>query len=249
MPIESTFSPTEGILSPAHVMKPIPGFPETVLITFSDRMEQKLEKMHTCTVIGTLRAGDTRPIRKFTHNGKELGMYRTGLGGPAAAALMEEVIVMGAKRIFVFGSCGTLTDGIAAGKLILPTHAYRDEGTSYHYCPADDFIAVPTCADLAKVMDSLRVPYVLGKTWTTDAFYRETREAMEKRVAMGCICVEMECASLMAVGAFRHIPVYQFLYAADSLSGDTWEQRILGTEAHDLKDALLKVALDAAAML
>ena len=42
------------------------------------------------------------------------------------------------------------------------------------------------------------LPYILGKVWTTDGFYRETRNNMEKRRAEGCIAVDMECASVMA---------------------------------------------------
>lgn len=54
-------------------------------------------------------------------------------------------------------------------------------------------------------------------TWTTDAFYRETKRNMEKRKEEGCGVVEMECASIMAVGQIRKKEVYQFLYAAISI--------------------------------
>lgn len=249
MPIEQSFRQAEALLSPANIASPVPSFPETVVITFSDHMERILCATHETEVISTLRAGDTRPIYKFSHLGKSLGLYRTGLGGPAAAALMEEVIVKGARQILVFGSCGVLQEGIAAGRLILPTHAYRDEGTSYHYLPADDFVSVPTHSALKAILDKMGVPTVSGRTWTTDAFYRETGELAAERLKQGCICVEMECASLMAVGAYRRIPVYQFLYAADSLSGNAWEKRILGGMPEDLQKALLTVALDAAAQL
>lgn len=249
MPIEQSFHPSEAMLSPSHVAPVVEGFPETVLITFSDHMERILKETHEVQVISSLRAGDTRPIHKFTHKGKLLGMYRTGLGGSASAALMEEVIAKGAKRILVFGSCGVLKEGIAAGHLILPTAAFRDEGTSYHYLPADDFVSVPTHDCLKQIFDALGVPTVSGKTWTTDGFYRETKAIANKRLSQGCICVEMECASLMAVGAFRHIPVYQFLYAADSLSGSAWEKRILGAMTEDMRETILQIALDAAAQL
>ncbi|MBR6526034.1 MAG: nucleoside phosphorylase [Clostridia bacterium] len=249
MPIENSFRKGEALLSPCSIASPIPGFPETVIITFSDRMEIFLQESHKTSVIAALHAGDTRPIYCFTHQRKRLGLYRTGLGGSASAALMEEVLVMGAKRILVFGSCGTLEKGIAEGRLILPTHAYRDEGTSYHYLPADDFIDVPTHNKLSDVFTDLNIPFISGKTWTTDAFYRETAELAKVRREQGCIAVEMECASLMAVGKFRNKEIYQFLYAADSLSGDKWEARILGKTPDDLRRAMLRIALDTAAAL
>ena len=78
---------------------------------------------------------------------------------------------------------------------------------------------------LAEIMDEIHLPYVTGKVWTTDAFYRETRSNMEKRKADGCIAVDMECASAMAMGQFRGVPVYQFFYADDCLDGDKWDSQ------------------------
>ena len=249
MPIENSFRAEEALFSPSAMTSPIPGFPETVIITFSDRMEAFLQENHETEAVASLHAGDVRFVYRFMHQGKRLGLYRTGLGGSAAAALMEEVLVMGAKRILVFGSCGTLEKGIAAGHLILPTHAYRDEGTSYHYLPAADFVEVSTHDKLSQVLDTLHIPHISGKTWTTDAFYRETAALTKERLKQGCIAVEMECASLMAVGKFREREIYQFLYAADSLSGEAWNARILGRTPDDLRRTMLKIALDAAAAL
>ena len=249
MPIENTFDPAPGMLSPAFAAPPVPGFPETVIITFNQRMIDFMLEDHEAEVISTVHAGLPLPIYKFTHQGKTLGIYRTGLGGSATVALMEEVISKGARRILAFGSCGTLEEGIDTGKLILPTAAYRDEGTSYHYLPASDYVSIPTFPILESIFKQLHLPYIAGKTWTTDAFYRETKGNAEKRRQDGCICVEMECASIMAAGQFRNVPVYQFLYGADSLSGDTWEARILGNTPDDFKRTLLTTALDVAALL
>jgi uridine phosphorylase len=66
---------------------------------------------------------------------------------------------------------------------------------------------------------------VTGKTWTTDGFYRETRPKMARRVAEGCITVEMEAAACFAVAAFRGVRFGQILYAGDDLSGDLWDER------------------------
>ncbi|MBQ1522739.1 MAG: nucleoside phosphorylase, partial [Erysipelotrichaceae bacterium] len=119
-----------------------------------------------------------------------------------------------------------LTD-VSEGRVIIPTEAYRDEGTSYHYAPASDFITVKNADKLAEMMEQLEVGYVKGKTWTTDAFYRETVNNRNKRVEQGCICVEMECSRLQAMCDFRGIELYQFVYAADSLDS-SWSRRILG---------------------
>jgi nucleoside phosphorylase len=69
------------------------------------------------------------------------------------------------------------------------------------------------------------VPYVTGKTWTTDAVYRETPAKIARRKAEGCITVEMEAATFFAVAQFRGVPFGQILYGGDDLSGDLWDQR------------------------
>ena len=148
-----------------------------------------------------------------------------------------------------FGSCGSLDKDITAGYLLVPTAAYRDEGTSYHYAPPSDFIEVKSADRLAEIFDELSVPYNRTKTWTTDAVYRETRDNMEKRRSEGCSVVEMECASLMAAAQFRGYEVYQYLYAADCLDGEQWDSRILGRMSDDLRESILKIALETAIRL
>ena len=52
---------------------------------------------------------------------------------------------------------------------------------------------------MENIFKALELPYVMGKVWTTDAIYRETRNLVEKRKSEGCIAVEMELAGMQAV--------------------------------------------------
>ena len=65
----------------------------------------------------------------------------------------------------------------------------------------------------------------------------------------GCKVVEMECASIMAVGQFRGVDVYQFLYAADCLDESVWNKRILGNMPDTMREKLLKIVLETAIRL
>ena len=80
---------------------------------------------------------------------------------------------------------------------------------------------------MAKCLEKYGYPYIKGKTWTTDAIYRETESVIAERKKTGCICVEMECAAALAVTQFREIPFAQFLYSADNLDSPKWETRDL----------------------
>ncbi len=69
--------------------------------------------------------------------------YAVSFEGSGGAAIMEELIALGARAFLAIGSCGCLDAGIAEGHLIVPTAAYRDEGASYHYVAASDFVDNP----------------------------------------------------------------------------------------------------------
>lgn len=155
----------------------------------------------------------------------------SGVGAPACVAGFEEIIAMGAKRFVLFGSCGVLDDELVGNKLIIPVSAVRDDGTGYHYvAPSSEIEADPHSVQiLERVMSDLGYPYIKGKTWTSDAIYRETLPLIKERRAEGCITVEMECASMIAAARYRHIPFIQFLYGADDLSSDIWDIRDLSS--------------------
>ncbi len=75
-------------------------------------------------------------------------------------------------------------------------------------------------------MEKNEIPYVKGKTWTTDSFYRETLNNIEKRKNDGCISVEMECSAIQAMCNFRNIEFYTFFTSGDlldSLKGIIYE--------------------------
>ena len=118
---------------------------------------------------------------------------------------------------------------VAENKIIIPTSAIRDEGTSYHYIEkSDEIIADKSSIEIVtQCLNEHNIPYVLGKIWTSDAIYRETTSLIKKRKEQGCIAVDMECSASLAVAQFRNIPIIQFLFGADNLDSDTWEQRDL----------------------
>jgi len=78
---------------------------------------------------------------------------------------------------------------------------------------------------IAATLGEHQVAHRLVKTWTTDAFYRETPARIAARRAEGCACVEMETAALAAVAQFRGVKFGQLLYGGDDLGGAEWDGR------------------------
>lgn len=250
MSLFDTFDPdSPEIIFAASHHPPLEGFPETIVMTFQDETFWVLEQLCPTEVVAKHHAGRDIPIYRLNWNGRSIGICQTLLGGPGTAGLLEEALAMGAKKVLLYGSCGVLDSALVAGHFILPTAAYRDEGVSYHYLPVGDYVDIPTAERLGEIFDGLNLPYVKGRVWTTDAFYRETRNNMAKRKADGCVAVDMECASAMAVGQFRGAEVYQFLYAEDSLDGDAWDRRTMGAVPASSYEKYLRVALEAASRL
>ena len=120
-----------------------------------------------------------------------------------------------------------LASEIAMGHVVVPSAAVRDEGTSYHYLPPSREVEADPrgIAAIEAVLRRHGVEYLVGKTWTTDAVYRETRERVQRRRSEGCLTVEMEAATFFAVAKFRSVPVGQILYGGDDLGGTEWDHR------------------------
>ena len=98
-------------------------------------------------------------------------------------------------------------------------------------------------AAIDAVLAEAGVPHEHGLTWTTDAFFRETRAKVVRRRAQGCITVEMEASAMFAAAAFRGIVYGQLLYAGDDVSAGDWDHRHWDTQ-HGARDRLLDLALD-----
>ena len=244
--IDSFDNKTDAVINPSQIAPPIANFPKVAVVAFGERMITALREHYSPEQIDEMVACISIPIYKVNFERKDIAVYCSTVGGPAAGGLLEEMISKGCEKFVFFGSCGVLDRALAAKSIIVPTAAYRDEGTSYHYAPPSDYIEIPTAPKLAGILSELKLPHVSGKTWTTDAIYRETRGNMEKRKNDGCITVEMECASIMAVAQFRDVEVYQYLYAADSLDEVEWDARTLGSLTQDAREKFLHIALEIA---
>jgi uridine phosphorylase len=186
------------------------------------------------------------PITVVEHRGERVALVSPGVGAPAAVTSLEVVIALGASAIIGCGAAGIVRPGFDIGHVIVPTAAVRDEGTSYHYAPAGVGVTPHprALAAIDAVLTEAGVPHDRGLTWTTDAFFRETRAKVATRRSQGCISVEMEAAAMFAAAAFRGVVYGQLLYAGDDVSAEEWDHREWERQT-GARDRLLDLALDA----
>lgn len=236
-----------AFLNPCDVIKKISGFPEVCITTFSEGIiKDFVENNKTKIITNLYSANGTIPVYEIKYANKKMGLFLSRVGAPACVSGLEEVIALGAKKIIQFGCCGVLNQSIADGKIIIPLSAVRDEGTSYHYFSGSEEISADgSSIDIVvQCLKRHKIPYVIGKVWTTDAIYRETQEAIKERKIQGCIAVEMECSASLAVSKFRNIPIIQFFYGADNLDSDQWEIKDLTDYGLSLSDKYMTIALE-----
>jgi len=200
---------------------------DVCILTFSHEILQYVLENYDCVKIGDLYSSNgSNPVYGFTCDGMEFAVYMSYVGASACVADMEDTLsLIATDKYVVFGGSGCLDKEIARGRVMVPAAAYRDEGTSYHYAPPSDYITVRNSDTVAAFMEQAGLPYVLGKTWTTDAVFRETRGNFEKRKSEGCISVEMECAAVQAMCDFRGLNVYFFFTSGDLLDAPKWDAR------------------------
>jgi uridine phosphorylase len=216
---------TPAVFDPGAGAVDVP--PHAVLCFFQDVIEKVVAEHEGRQIDELVSEIGHNPIFELTYDGARLTVVHPGVGAPLAAGFLEELIARGCRSFVACGGAGVLVPDIAVGHVIVPTAAIRDEGTSYHYA-APTREAAPTPAAVDAIVATLghhHVPFVTGKTWTTDGLYRETRGKVTRRVAEGCLTVEMEAAAFFAVAAFRGVALGQLLYAGDDLSGDDWDSR------------------------
>lgn len=183
-------------------------------------------------------------IYKDVYKGTEVCICQAPLGASAAVQLLDHLIGHGVREIIAAGSCGALIN-FAENEFIVPTEALRDEGTSYHYLPPERTVRLGEKAVTAvrRALEKNNVPYTLCKVWTTDGFYRETREMVEHRRAEGCKAVDMECSAMAACARMRGAEFGQILFTADSLADvEKHDERDWGAASFSIA---LTLALDA----
>ena len=243
------FIDEEEIIRPTSFYKQNEKILDVCLITFSHEIFLFAKNMEGSVVVGEMHAaGGVYEIIKLPVKEKRVGIFLSPCGSPAAGGFMEDVnAVTGVENYILFGSCGSLDSEKTKGKYIVVDEAYRDEGLSYHYIPPSDYISVPTWSVTRDFFEKNNIPYVVGKTWTTDAFYRETRSSMNKRKEEGCIAVEMEIAGCQAVAERRRWKLYPFLESEDILDGDEWNIGELGGANH--RNSKLFLAIEIAKIL
>lgn len=158
-------------------------------------------------------------LYRFVEAGIEFGIVGCVVGASFAVLIAEELFASGCGLLISMTSAGQLVRLRPPPYFILIERALRDEGTSYHYLAPSEFSAADEA--LLNLMrgafDTLRVPVLQGATWTTDAPFRETTEAIAAMQEKQLLAVEMEAAALYAFAKACNKPVLCFAHVTNQM--------------------------------
>jgi uridine phosphorylase len=134
----------------------------------------------------------------FRLAGQEVGIVGCAVGAPFAVLVAEQLFASGCRLLVSLTSAGQITPAGPTPYFVIIERALRDEGTSHHYAPPAEFAdAEPRLVAIARqALRSGNPKVVVGSSWTTDAPFRETEEAIDAARAKGVLAVEMEAAAL-----------------------------------------------------
>jgi uridine phosphorylase len=151
-------------------------------------------------------------------DGEPMTIQSTGMGGPSAAIVLEELATLGVERAVRVGTCGALDPSLSLGELVVVSEALAEDGASRALGAASRVASEPV------LLDALASAGTVARIVSTDLFYDPDPERAEAWRAAGAVAVEMEAAALFAVGARRGIAVGCVLAVTDLLSGASRER-------------------------
>lgn len=147
-------------------------------------------------------------------NGRRVLVTSTGIGGPSAAIVVEELAILGMRRFLRIGTTGALQEHIEPGDVIIPTAAVRYDGASRHIAP----IEYPAVANfdmvhaLKTAASRQSIGHHLGVCASSDTFYqgqnrlesyqngfliKELRSRVDELKSLNVLSLEMEAATVL----------------------------------------------------
>jgi len=173
-------------------------------------------------------------------DGAPLTIQSTGMGGPSAAIVVEELILLGARRFVRVGTCGALAPELALGDLLVVREAIAHDGTSRALGAEGRVAASPVVTAALEAAGEGRV--AAGTVLTTDLFFDPDPRHEEWRAA-GALAVEMESAALLRVAERAGLEAGGVLAVSDTLVPE--RRRIDEDGLTAAAEHLGRVALDA----
>lgn len=150
------------------------------------------------------------------------------MGAPYAVMIMETLIKWGVKKFIFTGWCGSISESLKIGSILIPDSALIDEGVSRHYMFdfSENSISYPdfnSSEILLKKAEENGLKPCEGRIWTTDAPYMETPEKVALFRDKGAVAVDMETSAFFSVAKKSGVAASAILVVSDELFTLKWK--------------------------
>jgi len=156
---------------------------------------------------------------------EKLSIFIAGpaVGAPMAVMTMEKLIALGARKVIVYGWCGSLNPELQTGDILLPTWGASEEGTSKHYPILEKPASNESWRhDLGHVISTAGFGFQEGPILSIDAPYRETRKLIHDYAGKSILGLDMEFSALATLAIYRQIDLAAFFLVSDELWRKKW---------------------------
>ncbi|MBE7413320.1 MAG: nucleoside phosphorylase [Leptospiraceae bacterium] len=216
----SVFSP-ENLLREARRQKnlPLASVPSTCLLDPDGDIVQFVLKTNKAKLDKYWACYHTNLYRVHFED-EVFGIIGNAVGAPFAVLLAEQCFASGCNTLISITSAGIINPTKNNSKFILIESSLRDEGTSFHYLPPDKESKIQDhlLKNLLPLIENQELSLELGKSWTTDAPYRETKSAIDYAKSKGVHSVEMESSALYAFALAKKKDVICFAHLTNSMA-------------------------------
>lgn len=159
-----------------------------------------------------------------------------GVGAPALAVKMEQLIVLGTQAFIAVGTAGTLMDKHRIGDYIIASKALAEDGVAHLYLNGSTVAEADAgmCAEWEAFVKKHSLPHFQpAAAWSFSAMFRETPADVIRVSALGCDVVEMEAATLFAIGKEKGVQTLSLFVISDSVTDQKWVPHIKGGPVRD----------------
>lgn len=184
-----------------------------------------------------------------TFSGVRLSAQTTGIGGPSAAIVVEELADLGVRTVIRLGTCGAIGAAVGVLDLVIATAAVPLDGTTAQYLRGRPFAPVADLGVTNALVEASRAvarQTHSGLMMSQDAFYLQD-EHWEQWRARGVLAVEMEAATIFTVALYRGLRAGAICLVVDQVADrSSWaDEKAIREASADL----IAVGLAAAANL
>ncbi|OGX33568.1 MAG: hypothetical protein A2787_07365 [Omnitrophica WOR_2 bacterium RIFCSPHIGHO2_01_FULL_48_9] len=194
------------------------------------------------------------PVKNFSfmeytmYTGTFQGTKVTTINGGRFAAdtgITTEILCNAqAKAMIRLGSCGSLSENIKVGDLIVANTAISGEGVTPYYVDKNFKIQADTelTNNLIEVAKASGLTVHVGKVWSTDAILRETREVIGKAVDQGAVAVDMVSSAFLTICQLYKVPATVILAVSDNVI--TGEMGFMNPDYYMAEGSMINIAFN-----